>query len=116
MKTIKNQNGVATVLMVILIGISIMTVTVTMARSYLSKKESNVAAHAQVNSQIMSWAGVNAFRQYILKTGEADFEAIKLLQGTEVILSNVQGQKNVRANNIKVTGCTTETDECIVEA
>lgn len=116
MKTIKNQNGVATVLMVILIGISIMAVTVTTARSYMSKKESNVAAHAQVNSQIMSWAGVNAFRQYILKTGEEDFEAIKLLQGTEVVLSNVQGQKNVRANNIKVTGCTTETDECIVEA
>lgn len=116
MKSIKNQNGVATVLMVILIGISIMTVTVVMARSYITKKESNVSSHAQVNSQLMSWAGVNAFREYILKTGESDFEAIKALQNTDVILKNVQGHKNVRANNIKVTGCATETDECIVEA
>lgn len=65
MNNIKHQRGVATIVLVVLMGITIMLVTASIAKSISSKKEATVAAHAQTNSQMMAWAGLNAFQQYL---------------------------------------------------
>ncbi len=55
MQTLKQQQGIATVLLVVLVGITVMVTTASLSRTVTAKKEASVAAHAQTNAQIMAW-------------------------------------------------------------
>lgn len=55
------QKGGVTILLVVLLGVAAMVATASVAYSINSKKEANVAAHAQTNAQMMAWAGTSAF-------------------------------------------------------
>lgn len=114
MRTIKAQKGAAVIIMAILMGISVIAVTVTVANSYMTKKESNVTGHAQVNSQMLAWAGVSTFREYLVEKGGNNFDEVKVLPSS-INLKDAQGKK-VSVNNIQVTGCDSVDDECLVEA
>lgn len=116
MQTQKKQRGVATVLMVILISLSVMLITAIVARSMLTKKEGSVAAHAQTNAQLMAWAGVSAFQQYVLTLGQVNIEGITNLSGRSVNLRVDANQKKIVARNVMVNGCTTSTGICQVSA
>lgn len=105
MKSIKRQQGMATILLVLLIGLTTMIITATVAKTLLSHKEANVAAHAQTNAQVMGWAGVSAFRAYIFKTGSNGIQNLQKLQNSSVPLRNDVNQKVVMAKNIQVIGC-----------
>lgn len=105
MKSMKHQQGMATILLVLLIGLTIMIITSTVAKTLLSNKEANVAAHAQTNAQVMAWAGVSAFREYIFKTGSNGIQNLEKLHGTSVTLRNDVNDKVVIAKNIQVIGC-----------
>lgn len=116
MRTIKNQKGVATILLVLLIGISVMLITAGVAKSLSSKKEASVAAHAQSNAKLMNWAGVSAFREYILSKGRNNVSAVAALHGQSITLRNDVGIKEVIAQNIKVVGCIETNPICKVSA
>ena len=61
MQALKKQQGIATILLVLLIGITVMLITASVARALITKKEAATAAHAQTNAQILNWAGGAAF-------------------------------------------------------
>src|SRR5690554_3416895 len=117
MRSIKKQNGIATVILTILVGLAIMTVTVTVVRSQVSKRESGSASHAQTNAQMLSWAGVDAFRQHIIETGGDNFEDIEALNGQSLVLKD-NDNKKVNVTNIRISNC--DPDEpsynCQIEA
>ena len=64
MHTFKKQQGMATVLLVLLIGITVMLITASVAKTLVTNREAGVSAHAQTNAQLMGWAGVSAFKDF----------------------------------------------------
>ena len=116
MQHLNQQRGMATLLLVLLVGISIMLITAGFARSLSSKKEASVAAHAQTNAQLMGWTGVSAFREYILAQGRNDPADVIALNGQTITLRNDANQKEILAKNIRVQGCNAGNTLCKVTA
>lgn len=116
MNTLKKQNGMATILFVLLIGLTVMIITATVSKSLRSNKEASVSAHAQTNVQLMGWAGVSAFREYLIKQGNLNINNLAQLTGKSVVLRNDYNSKKISANNIAVFGCATEGASCTVTA
>lgn len=114
MRTFKKQQGMATILLVLLIGITVMLITASVARALMTKKQSATAAHAQTNAQILGWTGVSAFRQFLINKGGSNFEGIRNLLNDETIIND--SNYDVTAKNIRVVGCATTTDPCRVIA
>lgn len=116
MQNLKQQQGMATVLLVLLVGISVMLITAAVAKSMISKKEASVAAHAQTNAQLMGWAGVSAFREYVLAQGRNNIDAVAALNGQTITLRNDANKKEIIAKNIRVTDCVIARQTCTVSA
>lgn len=116
MYSIKHQRGVATVLLVILLGITVMMITAAVAKNIGSRKEATVAAHAQTNAQIMAWAGVSAFQQYVIEQGKLSLQKIKDLPSKSPITLK-SGSNEIVAKDISVTGtCAANGDHCTLSA
>lgn len=126
MNSLKRQQGMATILLVLLIGLTVMVITSTVARTLVSNKEANVAAHAQTNVQLMGWSGVSAFREYLVKAyKEKNITELKQLENqTITLLNDPVNKRYITANIIEVKGCSglTETVDdvagtpCVVTA
>lgn len=118
MHNLKQQTGMATILVVLLLGMTVMLLTAMVAKSIVSKKEAGVAAHAQTNAELMGWAGVSAFREYLLAQGRLGANHLIALNGmSEIDLKpDPTLKKQILAKNIQVRGCTVEGAECIVSA
>ena len=116
MQNLKQQKGMATVLLVLLVGISVMLITAAVAKSMVSKKEASVAAHAQTNAQLMGWAGVSAFREYVQAQGRNNISAVAALNGQTITLRNEANKKEIIAKNIRVSGCVVSNPTCTVSA
>lgn len=118
MHNLKQQNGMATILVVLLIGMTVMLLTAAVARTLVSKKEAGVAVHAQTNAELMGWAGVSAFREYLLVQGNLGVSDLLALNGVaEIDLKpDPTLKKQIFAKNIRVRGCTAEGAECVVSA
>lgn len=111
MNSLKKQQGMATILLVLLIGLTVMIITSTVARTLVSNKEANVAAHAQTNVQLMGWAGVSAFREYLIQEYKnKDLVKIVQLKDTTVkILDDTIKKNYIDVKIIEVKGCTGST-------
>ena len=116
MQNLQQQKGMATVLLVLLVGISVMLITAAVAKSMITKKEASVAAHAQTNAQLMGWAGVSAFREYVQAQGRNNISAVAALNGQSITLRNEANKKEIIAKNIRVTGCVVTNPTCTVSA
>ena len=116
MHTLQKQQGMATVLLVLLIGITVMLITASVAKTLVTNREAGVSAHAQTNAQIMGWAGVSAFRQYLMDQGLIQATNITALNGRSITLRSEANKKEIIAKNIKVTGCLVAEADCIVTA
>lgn len=115
MKKRNIQQGFATILLVVLLGV---TVTVGLAGVHSglkAKTDAGVAAHAQTNAQMMTWAGVGAFRQYIEKIGSTDVANVIALNNTTKVLKNIDGQ-SIQASNITLQGCAATSGYCNLRA
>ncbi|MFV5466317.1 hypothetical protein [Acinetobacter towneri] len=119
MQALKKQQGMATILLVLLIGITVMLITASVARALITKKEAATAAHAQTNAQILNWAGVAAFREFLIKEGNISIDNITSLQsqhpnGVPLRVTNPNDSsddhlKSIIAKIIEVTNCDTAT-------
>lgn len=116
MNNFRKQQGLATILLVLLIGLTVMLLTAAVAKSLVSKKEASVSAHAQTNAQLMGWAGVSAFREYLLKQGQANLANLNQLNGQTVTLKNDPNFKEITAKSITVSGCTAPSAPCFITA
>lgn len=108
MNSLGKQQGMATILLVLLIGLTVMILTATVARSLVSNKEANVAGHAQTNVQLMGWSGVSAFREYLVQEYKnKDIKQLIQLQNSTIRLLNDSTKQNyIEAKIIEVKGCT----------
>lgn len=61
----KRQRGVATILIVIFVGIAITATALGILHSLRSTQERQISVHAQTHSQAAVWTGAEAFRQYL---------------------------------------------------
>lgn len=116
MRTFKKQQGMATILLVLLIGITVMLITATVARALTTKKEAATAAHAQTNAQIMGWAGVSAFREYLFERAKINISNIPELRGRSISLQTEENTQQVVVKNIEVLGCLAQGSPCTVSA
>lgn len=64
-----SQRGIATILIVILIGVALTATAVGIMHSIRSTQEKHIAVHAATNAQVGAWAGVEAFRRYLESVG-----------------------------------------------
>ena len=64
-----SQRGIATVLIVVLIGVALTATAMTIMHSMRSTQEKQVAVHAATNAQSGAWAAVEAFRLYLETQG-----------------------------------------------
>ena len=70
------QSGIATLLLVTLIGITIMLASTAVVLMSTARKDVSSASHAQSNAQVMAWAGVSAFNfryshDFVLRIGSS---------------------------------------------
>lgn len=111
MYSLQQQRGIATVLLVTLLGITVMVITAVVAKSATSRKESTVAAHAQTNAQILAWAGVSAFQQYLKDEGAKGVANVKALNNKTITLRS-NAKQVIKAENIQIIGCDTVGGTC----
>lgn len=110
----RSQNGVATVLLVILVGITIMLATTAVVLMGSARKDVSSASHAQTNAQVMAWAGVSAFNALLSMKANDDLELLKTLHGSEIVLK--ESPQRIIAKNIKVDGCSDINESCLIFA
>lgn len=115
-KVINNhrQSGIATVLLVTLIGITIMLSSTTVVLVSAARKDVSSASHAQSNAQVMAWAGVSAFNSILSNKANDNLELVKALHGSEIVLK--EKPQKIIAKKIKVDGCSNINDSCRISA
>ncbi|HTF96769.1 MAG TPA: hypothetical protein VL995_11600 [Cellvibrio sp.] len=61
----RKQTGVATILVILMIGVGVVAVSVGTMHTMRNSQERQLVAHAQVNAQAGAWAAVEAVRQLL---------------------------------------------------
>lgn len=109
------QSGIATVLLVTLIGMTIMLASTAVVLTSAARKDVSSASHAQSNAQVMAWAGVSAFNSILSKKANDNISQVQYLDGSdEPVLK--EELHEIEAKNIKVYGCSNDKDSCRVSA
>lgn len=96
------QSGIATILMVMLVGIGVTATAFGVMHGMRSTQEKQIATHAITHAQAGLWTGVEALRRYL---GEIDDTALTELNGTvslPIALSS-GGFGSLTAKNITVS-------------
>ena len=86
------QSGIATLLLVTLIGITIMLASTAVVLMSTARKDVSSASHAQSNAQVMAWAGVSAFNALLSMKANDDLE---LLNNEVVYVGNKNPSKGI---------------------
>ena len=71
------QRGIATILVVVLVGLALTATSLGIMHSVRSTQEKHVAVHAATHAQLGVWTGVEAFRRYIGSISAADLQALR---------------------------------------
>ena len=74
LQTLNKQQGLATVLIVLLVGVSMTAMAMGLARSVKSTQHKQTAVHAATHAQSAAWSAVHIFKEY-LKTLDYDHVA-----------------------------------------
>jgi hypothetical protein len=100
----KQQRGIATILLVVLVGVALTATALGVMHSLRSTQEKQVAVHAVTHAQNGLWTAVEAVRMYLASLTPAQIDQ---LQGkTEMGLSfpSNTGLGSFKAKNIVVSG------------
>ncbi len=62
---VRKQRGVATILVMLMVGVGLVSVSLGTLHAVRSTQERQLVAHAQVNAQAAVWATVDVVRQYL---------------------------------------------------
>ncbi|BCD98538.1 hypothetical protein [Marinagarivorans cellulosilyticus] len=77
LQTIKRQQGIATVLIVLLVGVALSASTLGVIYSVKSTQNKQVTSHASSNAQSAAWALAEATRAYLMKLEPAEFDNLR---------------------------------------
>lgn len=72
----RKQSGVATILVILMIGVGLVAVSVGTMHTMRNTQERQLVAHAQVNAQAGAWAAVEAVRQVLGTLTQAQLTAL----------------------------------------
>jgi hypothetical protein len=102
----RSQQGIATVLIVLLVGISMTALAIGLAQSVKSTQHKNTAVHAAMTAQSAAWSGVETFKRYLASLNATDLEALALnapialpISGVSTSLSATVAQIDVSKKN-----------------
>jgi len=102
------QRGVATLLFVLLTGLSLGALVFGAAYYVRSAQSQSLTVHALTQAQLKAWTGAEALRQYLYKVGAADAAALTV--GQEVTLAGLEGVTarvaSIEASNVGCGGGT----------
>lgn len=105
------QSGIATVLLVTLIGMTIMLASTAVVLTSAARKDVSSASHAQSNAQVMAWAGVSAFSSIL-----SNSDNIGPIKENPKDIDLKENPHKIEAKNIKVYGCSNDKDSCRISA
>ncbi len=105
------QSGIATVLLVTLIGMTIMLASTAVVLTSAARKDVSSASHAQSNAQVMAWAGVSAFSSKL-----SNSDNIGPIKKNPKDIDLKENPHEIIAKNIKVYGCSNINDSCRISA
>lgn len=110
MKTLKHlplrtsrhkQRGIATILVVALVGVALTAASVGIMHTVRSTQEKQVSVHASTHAQAGVWSGVEAMRRYL---GMIDNDTLLALPDSlEIGLSEDNHYGRITANDISIT-------------
>ncbi len=95
----RQQQGIATILIVVLVGIALTATSLGMMHSIRSSQEKHVAVNAVTHAQTGAWAAAEALRRYLVTLEEGDL--IALPNTFDITLDSAYG--DISANNVVVT-------------
>lgn len=92
--SMRRQRGVATILVILMIGVGLVSVSLGTLHTVRSTQERQLVAHAQVNAQAGVWAAVDVVRQYLqtlsaIQLGGLDINQPWAITGTEGLTQSV---------------------------
>lgn len=105
------QSGIATVLLVTLIGMTIMLASTAVVLTSAARKDVSSASYAQSNAQVMAWAGVSAFSSKL-----SNSDNIGPIKKNPKDIDLKENPHEIIAKNIKVYGCSNINDSCRISA
>lgn len=84
--TPKRQRGIATVLIVVLVGLGLTATSMGIMHSVRSTQQKQIASHAITHSQAGAWTGVEVFRRYLASLTTNQLTALALNQSIDFTL------------------------------
>lgn len=96
-KTLGRQQGMATILIALLIAVAVSSIALSILHSVRNTQERQLGVHAQTNAQTALWTGIEAVSRYI-KAGDTDFDT--LVVNSTMTLGNVGDANTTVAANI----------------
>ncbi len=84
--TPKGQRGIATVLIVVLVGLGLTATSMGIMHSVRSTQQKQIASHALTHSQAGAWTGVEVFRRYLASLTTAQLTELALNQSIDFTL------------------------------
>lgn len=72
----RSQHGIAAILLVLLVGLSLSIAVMGTMHYIKSEQDSTLTAHAVTTSQMKAWNGLEAFRQYLNSIGQTAAAAL----------------------------------------
>lgn len=88
---LRQQQGIATILLVVLIGIGLVGTALGVMYTLRGSQQQHVAAHAATHAQSGMWTGVEAFRRYIGGLSPADLQNLNGNAGFAIDLADADG-------------------------
>lgn len=97
----RKQRGIATILVVALVGVALTAASVGIMHTVRSTQEKQVSVHASTHAQTGVWSGVEAMRRYL---GMIDNDTLLALpESLEIGLSEDNHYGQITANDISIT-------------
>ncbi|HMY39835.1 MAG TPA: hypothetical protein PK011_10960, partial [Marinagarivorans sp.] len=97
--TPKRQRGIATVLIVVLVGLGLTATSMGIMHSVRSTQQKQIASHAITHSQAGAWTGVEVFRRYLASLTTTQLTALALNQSIDFTLPGTTNVVNAVISN-----------------
>lgn len=98
----RKQQGIATILVVILVGIGLTATALGIIHSVRSTQEKHTAVHAATHAQTGVWAGVEALRRYLGMLDDDELQALNDFLEIE-FPDELEDYGTITAENVEVT-------------
>lgn len=108
------QHGLAAILLVLLVGLSLSAAVLGTMYYIRSEQDSMVTAHGATQAQMKAWNGVEAFRQYLYQIGLAG--TTSLAAGNAITLGGVTGVAGLVVGVAPVASDATHAAKCAAVA